>query len=224
MKITVQVSGVEQVISISQIRTLQVIDENTTRLSFYNGRKNVKNAILNKNLETFASEIQKLAGDKEAYGTPIFRDPFKDFSYHHRISLLREMDSTTHKRLCPLCGRIDQIYHTGCSCKVEIPFSGKKSVTKKDGLKLTRQVVELDLRDDDPTTIQHVFNAKGEFLKEKPVTNIHWDEYSQRICGHIKVCGSWGVLVYTDEVESIEDIETKRYNWWRYEEQSNKAA
>lgn len=171
MKITVQVSGVEQVISISQIRTIQVIDENTTRLSFYNGRKNVKGIILNQNLETFVSEIQKVAGDK------------------------------TH-----------------------IPFSGKKSVTKKDGLKLTRQVVELDWRDGDPSPIEHLFNSKGEFLKEKSVTDIYWDEQIQRICGHVKVYGSFGVLVYTDEVESINDIEIKRYNWWRYKEQPNKAA
>jgi hypothetical protein len=133
------------------------------------------------------------------------------------------MDSTTHKILCPLCGRIGQIYHTGCNCKTHIPFSGKKSVTNKNGLKLTRQVVELDWRDGDPSLIEHLFNSKGEFLKEKPVTGIYWDKHIQRICGHVKLYGSFGVLVYTYDVKSIDDIETKRYNWWRYKEESNKA-
>lgn len=205
-------------ITISQLRSIQVRNEVSSFVKFYNGRKTV-DAVSELTIQEITKKIQEFAGNTDAYGNITFKDPLKFYEYHHRISILREEDSTACQRLCPLCGIISQVYHTqSCNCKVEIPFSGKLSTDKLGFKNLTRQVVELDLRKGDLIGIRDLFNKHGEYKKEKPVSNIRWDEYLNVVVADFKIKGSIGILVYTDQLDNLEKLEEKRYNWYRISE------
>ena len=205
-------------ITISQLRAIQVRNEVSSFVKFYDGRKTV-NAVSELTMQEITDKVQDFAGNTEAYGDITFKDPLKFYEYHHRISILRKEDNTACQRLCPLCGSLSQIYHTQiCNCKVSVPFTGKLSTDKNGDTNLTRQVVELDLREGDFVGIQSLFNKHGEYKKEKPVSNIRWDEYLNVVVADFKIKGSTGVLVYTDQLDNLEKLEEKRYNWYRISE------
>lgn len=212
MNINVNNNGTVEAVSISQIRSLQTLSADTTHLIFFNGRKNIKGEV-ELPLETIVDKIQKSVGISGSYGEIMFSDKYKDFSYHHRISLLRENDSTTHKRLCPICGRIDQVYQTGCKCKVSIPYKGKKTITN-DTFKLSKQVIRLEEKDDDPEIVTSLFNKFGECVKEMVVSDIYFNQELGNVCGKIKL-KNLEYTVYTDLFENIESVQSDRYEWWR---------
>ncbi len=212
MNINVNNNGTVETVSVSQVRSLQVQSEHTTHLTFFNGRKNIKGEV-NLPLETIVLQIQKAVNISGSYGKVMFSDRYKDFSYNHRISILRENDATAHKRLCPICGRIDQIYQTGCQCKVSIPYNGKKTITN-DTFKLSKQVIRLEEKDDDPETVTSLFNKFGQCVKEMVVSDIHFNKELGNVCGKIKL-KNLEYTVYTDLFENIESVATDRHEWWR---------
>jgi len=201
-------------ITISQVRALSIKDDNSCWVRFYNGKSN-ELAISELNLHDFVDYVVSSVGNDTNYGEISYRGHTKNFSYHHRIQICREADRTPHKTLCPFCGSISQVYHSQqCHCKVTIPFTGKLS---EKNTKLTRQVVNLDLREGDLIQFKKMCDRYGDYTKEKQVFDIKWDKDLKLIIGVMEIKKGVGIHVYTDEIDNINELKEKRYHWFRIE-------